>query len=343
MTTFKDLGEFGFIDRIARYGLARDDDVLCGIGDDCAVLRSDHGQVLLFTTDTMVEEVHFLSSASQPEDLGYKLLAVNVSDIAAMGGEPRHAVISVAIPPDLDVATMDRFYDGLYECAEQFGVSIAGGDTTRSPGPVALTLSLVGRMGSDRVCYRSGARPGDLIYVSGTLGDSAAGLELVLGRDVPLAAADREHFLRRHHRPEPRVALGRALAESGAVTAMIDLSDGVASDLRHICARSDVSAVIAGASLPLSPAYRAYCAAAEIDPLSLALTGGEDYELLFTVEADRADRLEALGGRDGLPPPTRIGRIEAGDPQVLLENAEGYLEQFDASGYDHFRPGRGGR
>ena len=337
MTTFSELGEFGFIDRIARHGLVREEGVLCGIGDDCAVFSLDGNQALLITADLMVEDIHFKRDAAAPENLGAKLLAVNLSDVAAMGGQPRDAIVSLAIPADLDVAYMEGIYRGLHACARRFGVNIAGGDTTRSPGPLVLNLTLTGRMAVDRVCYRSGARPGDLVYVSGTLGDSAAGLEIVLGREATLSREYRDVLLRRHHCPEPRVTLGQALAASGAVTAMIDLSDGAASDLRHICRRSNVSAVIEEKAVPISPACRAFCAASGISPLRLALSGGEDYELLFTVDPEKADRVETLGATNDLPPLCRIGQIETGQSGISIEDAAGNRRPLDSAGFDHFR------
>ena len=336
MATFQELGEFAFIDRIAAHGLVREEGVVCGIGDDCAVFSLEGDRVLLMTADLMVEEVHFLRTAD-PEGIGYKLLAVNLSDVAAMGGEPRDAVVSVAIPTDFDVGYMERIYEGLHACAARFGVNVAGGDTTRSPGPLVLNLTLTGRMARDRVCTRSGARPGDLVCVSGTLGDSAAGLALLLGREAEIASEDRAYLLRRHHRPEPRVALGQALAETGALTAMIDLSDGAASDLRHICQRSEVSAAVVSDRVPTSPALRSFCRATGTDPMSPALSGGEDYELLFTVDPERAGRIEALGREGDLPPVTRIGRIETGPPALFLQAKDGGREPLEASGFDHFR------
>jgi len=337
MTIFRELGEFGFIDRIARHGLVREEGVLCGIGDDCAVFSLDGDLAQLVTVDLMVEDIHFKRNASAPETLGAKLLAVNLSDVAAMGGEPRDAVVSVAIPADLDVEYMEGIYRGLHACARRFEVNVAGGDTTRSPAPLVLNLTLTGRMPENRVCYRSGARSGDLVYVSGALGDSAAGLEIVLGREAILSCEDRDVLLRRHHCPEPRVALGQALAASGAVTAMIDLSDGTASDLGHICRRSNVSAVIEEKAVPISPACRAFCAALGMSPLRLALSGGEDYELLFTVNPEKADRVEALSAMGDLPPLCRIGRIEAGQPAISVTDPAGNRRPPDTAGFDHFR------
>ncbi len=333
MTTFGEIGEFEFIARIATAGLARPADVRCGIGDDCAVLGRGSDRVRLITSDLMVEGVHFLVEASNAWWLGYKLLAVNLSDVAAMGGEPREALVSVAVPPDFDVGYMERVYEGLHGCADRFGVNVVGGDTTRNTGPLVMSLTLTGEMDQDRVCYRSGASPGDLIYVSGTLGDSAAGLKLALGEAVGLSEEDREFLRRRHHRPEPRVALGRALAASGAVTSMLDLSDGVASDLRHICTQSGVSAVIGETMIPVSPAFRRFCELSDLGIPDLAISGGEDYELLFTITPEARNDIEALDGGSRV---CLIGRVEAGGGSIFLENTQGARTELEARGFDHF-------
>ena len=337
MTTLEETGEFGFIDRIAAHGLVRPEGVICGIGDDCAVFEGWDGEALLLTTDLMVEGVHFLAERVEPEALGHKLLAVNLSDIAAMGGEPRDAVVSVAAAQTADVGFLEGVYRGLASCAGRYGVNIAGGDTTRSPGPLVLNLSLLGRMPRDQVCLRSGARPGDLVFVSGDLGDAAAGLALILGREADISDADRARLRGRHTRPEPRVELGRSLAGSGVVTAMIDLSDGLASDLRHICDRSGVSAVVDRERIPLSPALRAYCEATEADPAEVALTGGEDYELLFSVRPDAADTVEAIAAGQGGPAVARVGVIEPAPVGLFERDASGSRTTMVARGFDHFR------
>lgn len=333
VATFREIGEFGFIERIGAAGLPRAVDVCCGIGDDCAVLACENDRVRLITSDLMVEGVHFVVERTDPDWLGHKLLAVNLSDIAAMGGEPREAVVSLAVPPDLDVGFMERVYRGLRELASRFGVNVVGGDTTRSTGPLVMNLTLTGEMDRDRVCYRSGATPGDLIYVSGTLGDSAAGLKLALGDAVACSEEDREFLLRRHHRPEPRVALGRNLAATGAVTAMLDLSDGMASDLRHICRQSGVSAVIDETTLPVSPAFRRFSEHSDAGARCLEISGGEDYELLFTVAHERREDVEALGARLGI---SCVGRIVPGDGRVFLENQKGARSELKARGFEHF-------
>ena len=337
METFKELGEFGFINRISGRGLIREEGVLCGIGDDCAVFELAEERALLLTADLIMERVHFLSDKSTPEKLGNKLLAVNLSDVAAMGGQPRDAVISVAVPASFDVEYLERVYNGLQECAKRFQINVVGGDTTGSPGPLVLNLSLIGEMEKCQVCYRSGARPGDLIYVSGTLGDSTAGLEMTLGKAVRMVPEHREFLLRRHHLPEPRVALGQTLAQSGAVTSMIDLSDGVASDLRHICEKSGVSAIIEEATVPLSMAYRSFCEASNREAIGLALSGGEDYELLFTVDPTKVDCIENLSKQEELPPVCRIGFIQPGPKAQFIEDVTGRRKRLEAAGFEHFK------
>ena len=333
MDTFGEIGEFGFTDRIAARGLSRSEGVICGIGDDCAVLEGPGEQVLLVTSDLMVEGVHFVREGISPDDLGYKLLAVSLSDIAAMGGEPRDATVSLAVSEKEDVLFVEAIYEGLRSLAARHAVNIVGGDTTKSPGPMVLDLTLLGRSGRDRVCLRSGARPGDLVFVSGTLGDSAAGLDLVLGGQADSGDSDGTYLVGRHRRPEPRLDLGRRLAGTGAVTAMIDVSDGIGSDLRHICERSGVSAVVDRARIPISAALRSYAASADVDPVELALTGGEDYELLFTARPDAAELVESLRGS---VPVTQIGVVEAGQAELFELNASGVRTSSQSRGHDHF-------
>ena len=333
VTTFREMGEFEFIERIAAAGLSRTGDVRRGIGDDCAVISCGRERVRLITTDLMVEGVHFEVGASDAGSLGHKLLAVNLSDVAAMGGEPGEALVSLAVPPDFDVDYMERVYGGLRALASRFGVNVVGGDTTRSTGPLVMNLTLTGEMDQDRVCYRSGARPGDLIYVSGTLGDSAAGLKLAMGGEIGLSADDRKFLLGRHHRPVPRVALGQALAASGAVTSMLDLSDGMASDLRHICRQSGVSAVIRESEIPVSPAFRRFCELSTPGARSLPITGGEDYELLFTASPGGRREIDALAAGSRI---RRLGWIEAGDGRIHLEDARGARTELKTRGFEHF-------
>ncbi len=333
MSDFKSIGEFGFINQIDTHPTPNR--VLCGIGDDCAVVAHSGNQVRLITTDMMVEGVHFFTD-TPPEGLGHKLLAVNISDIAAMGGIPTDAVISLAVPAHHDAGYLERLYNGLYACADRFDIAIVGGDTTRSHNQLVLNIALTGHMHRDHVCYRSGAQIGDLIYVSGTLGDSAGGLALVR-HQIKMNSEDRTHLLRKFHRPDPQLALGQTLAQTGAVTAMMDISDGVASDLRHICKRSQVSALLHASDLPLSEPFLRFCKKTKQDTTQLALSGGEDYELLFTVTPNRAKNIAHLLQKSDLPQITCIGQITDQDNDILLTQKDGSKTPLTAMGYDHFK------
>jgi thiamine-monophosphate kinase len=345
-----DVGEFGLIGCIERWVAGtqpapdpRTGTVVLGIGDDAALLDLPPERQLVATMDTLVEEVHFRRDWTGPEDLGWKSLAVNVSDIAAMGAEPLAAFLSLALPAETDVAWVEAFTRGMEQCAREYGCAIAGGDTVRSPRHLTLTVTLLGTVERDRALLRSGARLGDAVCVTGTLGDSAAGLAL-LEQGVRCSVfgvgsgpvPNTEHrtsntapfapLLAAHHRPRPRLQAARALAASGGVTAMMDLSDGLASDLRHLAARSGVGARVRREALPISAAARAAAAALGIDPTDWALHGGEDYELLFTlplsvVEATRQS-LSALGTSMtavGEIVPVGLGLIEADGREVALE------------------------
>ncbi|MDP6041445.1 MAG: thiamine-phosphate kinase, partial [Candidatus Latescibacteria bacterium] len=284
------------------------------------------------TVDTMVEGVHFVHEVS-PEGVGHKLLAVSLSDVAAMGGRPTDAVVAVSAPGDCDAGYVERLYNGIFSCADRFGVAIAGGDTTRTSGSLVLSLTLTGEMARERVCYRSGAQVGDAVYVSGTLGDAAGGLAVMLG-EVNLEGDDRQYLLRRLHRPEPRVALGQALSKANIVTAMIDVSDGVASDLKHICKQSGVSAIIFENAIPTSSAFDRFCAMGGQSSVNLALGGGEDYELLFTVRPEKVEILDALSEDFSF---YRMGEVVEGSGQVILETEDGTRVEVENAGYDHFR------
>jgi thiamine-monophosphate kinase len=328
--------EFALIDRLVRDDAGADAGVVVGVGDDCAVLDVGGGELLLVTTDLMTEGVHFLRSAD-PKALGDKLMAVNLSDVAAMGGQPAHAVLAMAVPEDLDGGFLERLYDGLYACAERHGVTLVGGDTTASRGPLTLALTLTGRGDICRLLLRDGARPGDRVLVSGTLGDAAAGLALTLDdRVAGLSDEDRTHLLARHHRPEPRVALGRTLAGMEGVTAAIDLSDGLASDLGHICDRSSVGARVHMDQLPVSAALQRYCEATDADAAELALAGGEDYELCVTVRPDAVER--ARSAARGIGVPLRdVGEVCGGGERVRVD-PDGTERPLVHIGFEHLQP-----
>ena len=319
-----ELGEFGLIDRIA-YGVAPSPSVPLGIGDDAAALLPTPGTLTLITSDMLLEGVHFDLGFCDAQSLGRKSLSVNLSDLAAMGAQPRHFLLSIALPAELSLEFMDAFMAGLLEQAERFGVTLVGGDTCASKGGLAISITALGEQRPERVLKRSGAGVGDSIYLTGTVGDAAAGL-----RD--LRAGVRQGFLvARQLDPQPRVAVGVALAEAGLASAMIDVSDGVLADLTHICRLSGVGARLDLARLPLSAEYRATGGA---DPFALALSGGEDYELLFCVPKGRGAEVEALCERLELRV-ARIGEITEGS-RVELVTAEGGVYAPAQRGFDHF-------
>tara|TARA_Y100000588_G_scaffold195036_3_gene209240 strand:+ start:4045 stop:5043 length:999 start_codon:yes stop_codon:yes gene_type:complete len=326
VSDLKSLGEFGLIDRIAAHGLARENGVIKGIGDDCAVLELDSDSVLLVTTDTLVEDIHFWFDRSAPEGLGYKILAVSLSDVAAMGGTPRDSVLSVSAPATCDSGYLERVFEGIFACGRRYGVNIVGGDTTRTNGPLVFSLTLMGRMPADHVLYRSGARPGDRIFVSGTLGDAGAGLHLA-GNDDRLAEKKREYLLRRLHRPLPRVELGRRLAESGLATAMIDLSDGLASDLGHLARASSVDMTVDLEKIPISPSLKEFCRLSRLSAQQLAVSAGEDYELALTGEPELCHKLQLNNEL------TCIGEVVEGCG-IVRDLKSG--EVLDVRGFDHF-------
>lgn len=328
------IGEFELIERWSSLLGDGGADVVVGIGDDCAALDDGGDELLLLTTDMMAEGIHFLPD-TDPEDLGDKLLAVNLSDIAAMGGRPGYALVSLAAARGTDPARLEALYRGLRRRAECHGVQVVGGDTTASRSGLVLSLALTGRVARERMWTRAGARPGDRVLVSGTLGDSAAGL--VLARGGGGDGEDARALLERHLRPEPRLELAAALAAVGGVTAGIDLSDGLASDLAHVCQRSAVGAEIQLARLPLSGALRRHAAAAGMVPLPLATSGGEDYELCLTAAPVAVARLLETAAGTGVPL-TEIGRIVGSGPaQVRWIGADGEPAGV-APGWDHFPP-----
>lgn len=323
----RELGEFGLIDTIRRQ-VGTAPGVHRGIGDDAAELELPAGHRLLTSTDLLLETVHFDFAWTSPYDLGCKAVAVNLSDIAAMGGTPRFLYVGLACPGDADTARLDAFVAGVLAEAAEHGAVLVGGDTCRSPGPWIVSVTVEGTVPAGEAVGRDGARPGDVVLVSGTLGDSALALALwQRGEAVdPFLAG-------RHLRPVPRVALGRALAEGRLATAMIDLSDGLASDLEHILQASATGAEIDGAAIPLSAAFRAHL---ERRPelLDLALGGGEDYELLCTVAPADVARAQQTAAGLGLPL-TAIGAVSASGG-LRLRCGEGESRPLRVRGYDHF-------
>ena len=316
--------EFALIDRHFTRA-ARRADVVLGVGDDGALLQPPAGSWLVLTTDTMVCGTHFLPT-DDPEALGHKLVAVNLSDLAAMGADPAWLTLALTLP-EIDHDWLAAFASGLFGLADAVGAELVGGDVTR--GPLTLTLQAAGTVPAGMALRRDGARPGDGVYVSGTLGDAALALDLRLaGASLPVPLA--VPLAARLDRPSARLALGRALR--GQASAAIDVSDGLLADLGHLCARSGVGAEIDLSRLPRSEAFVA-AARGELDA-DKPLNGGEDYELCFTLPAGQADAVSALIQAGGCPI-TRIGRISA-TPGVRCRDATGRLVAPSRAGFDHF-------
>lgn len=322
----QELGEFGLIARIAGR-VNQKAGVRIGIGDDAAAIEPTAGCVSLVSSDMLLEGVHFDLTLCDPVTLGRKSLAVNLSDIAAMGGRPRYCLLSLGIPPDLPVDFLDDYITGLLACGEEFDVALVGGDTCASRGGLVVAVTVIGEQCPERVIRRKGARPGDLIFVTGTLGDSALGLRLLRNGERSGAA------VQKHLDPAPRVREGLRLAEAGLATAMIDVSDGLLADLGHILKISGVGARVELAKLPLSAAFAAYRHEPGADPFLLPLTGGEDYELLFTVPPGKSElvmaTLDPLGMRV-----TMLGEITAAG--LLVIGADGSNYPVTGRGYNHF-------
>jgi thiamine-monophosphate kinase len=325
------LGEFGLIETIRRR-TPKGRGVRIGIGDDAAAVTNRRSTSLI-TADLLIEGRHFDLRWTSLDDLGYKSLAVNLSDIAAMGGMADYVILSLGIPPRLDSKDIDVFYRGFETLARECGVALVGGDTNAA-GKLIISVCVIGHAAAKPV-QRHGARPGDDIYVTGTLGDSALGLKL-LRRAKRTGGATNLHIRKlfmRHHRPTPRLATGALLGQNELATAMIDISDGLVQDLGHICRASGVGATIHSDHLPLSAAYRALCGKDGIGP---ALSGGEDYELLFCARRRDRARIEKLPARAGVAI-TRIGACAPGDPSVAVLDASGKALPIRISGHDHFK------
>ncbi|MCL6634422.1 MAG: thiamine-phosphate kinase [Peptococcaceae bacterium] len=329
-----ELGEFGLIDLLNRDLICNPAGVIKGVGDDAAVLKSAGGAWLLFTTDMMVEGVHFSLAYSTFRQVGWKALAVNLSDIAAMGGRPAHALVSLAVPPRLEPGDLVELYEGLREAARTYGVNIVGGDTVGHPERLVVSVALLGEVEAGRAVYRSGARPGDRVYVTGTLGAPAAGLHLFQNPHLPCSREAADFCRRAHAAPRPRVWEGRFLARRG-ISAMDDISDGLASEMHEICGASGVGCLIRPEQVPIDPRVREVAARAGVDPLQWALYGGEDLELVFTAEPGVGEniRQEAAGEELAL---YQVGVITAAGG-VCLERPGGEVLPLPRGGYDHFR------
>ncbi len=329
-----EIGEFGLIERIKARKAAYDEDVVIGIGDDCAILR--RGSVLeVLTTDCLVKGTHYQDEWLAMKDVGWKALAVNVSDIAAVGGIPKHALVTLFLPEDFTTADIDDLYDGLDECGNATGVSIVGGDIVKIHGPFAISITLSGTCERDEVVLRSGARQGDIIVVTGSLGEAALGLRC-LRDEVSCVEGDLLcNCVKKFQHPMPRLKESRAIVQELRASSMIDISDGLLSDMWHILEASKVGAAIDADAIPVSRGVLEFFNGEKEEALSWAITGGEEYELLFTMSSRLEGKLPGLSEKLGIKL-TGIGKITSKASGVKLASPGGEKE-LKPGGFDHFK------
>jgi len=330
------VGEFRLLDRLAAcFRSPHNQGVIAGIGDDCAVVQHEGKTALLISTDLLTEDIHFRLGWTSARQLGWKSLAVNLSDLAAMGATPRWATLGLTLPETTPTAWVDGFCTGFRELADEHGTAVIGGDLTRSPERLTIAVTVVGESPAERVLYRHGARQGDVLLVTGTLGDSAAGLRLL---EDEAAVGLHPHYPRQlvaHLTPQPRVEAGQVAAQSGVVHAAIDLSDGLAGDLRHLCEKSDVGALVELERLPLTEACRELADRFGVPPTEWALRGGEDYELLLAVDPTGVGALQEQLAEVGVAA-TVIGEVRSAEFGVVAQEAGGNHVAL-AGAFDHFR------
>jgi len=332
-----ELGEKGLIDRIRKKilkGSSLKSDVICGIGDDAAAFKSTE-KTTLVTADVLVDDVHFVSGTIDGRDLGYKSMAVNVSDIAAMAGLPRYAVISLGIPGNMEYGFIDSIYEGMIEAGARFDLQIIGGDTSRSRN-LFIDVTIIGDVEPDMITKRSTARPGDRIYATGSLGASGLGLTALKAVSMPYPDAV-ERLIKRHLRPPARVEEGRILARAGA-TSMEDISDGLITDLMHIAEESRVGFMLQEELIPIDiDVLKNSLAVSGKKPLELALYGGEDYELICTGPEGLIAEYEKRANQNEVVELSEIGMILDRDKGCVISGVDGRVSQVTDLGYDHFK------
>lgn len=332
-----EIGEFGFIERLTKKFHDISINGITGIGDDCAILPMDEQYDLVVTTDLLVEDIHFLRNKIKPFDLGYKSLAVNLSDIAAMGAQPIASFLSVAVPTDVEVDYLDQFIDGYKKLSQKYEVPLLGGDTTKSPKKLTINVCVMGKVEKGKACKRSSARPGDIIAVTGPLGDSGGGLKIIL-EDIDEKDAAYTTLLQWHHRPEPAIHEGRKLASFSGIGAMMDISDGLASDLQHILKASQCEAVIDLSQIPISDALKQVSSEQNWNAVEIAVTAGEDYRLLFSVNQSSFEELASLYNQEFSIPLSPIGYIQKGEtPGKIYWTEDGKPINFSGQGFNHFK------
>ncbi|MDP3025966.1 MAG: thiamine-phosphate kinase [candidate division Zixibacteria bacterium] len=325
----KKIGEFGLIDLIRKKVYTKDKRVVLNIGDDAAVLKCSPGKLLIFTTDTLMERVHFDLRYFSFKDIGWKSMAANLSDIAAMGGIPLAGMVSLGLPKRMKVEQVLELYSGMENLSSRFKCPIVGGDIFSSPQGLVVTISLLGEVEKNLFKTRGGARVGDLIYVTGDLGEAEAGL-----RVLRKSKAKKNSITKKHLTPYPRVSESRLLVRNLKITSVIDISDGLSSDLHHICEESDKGALIYAEKIPVSQRITKVCRSLKVSPLNLALSSGEEYELLFTLSPGQEKKIEKI--TKGKFSFTLIGEIRKKEEGVKILDLDGKIRNLKKTGYTHF-------
>ncbi len=334
------IDEFGLIRTLQQRYRSKNSRILRGIGDDAAVIVSGHNRRQLLTTDLLAEGIHFNLRTATFADVGFRAAAANLSDIAAMGGTPEYVLVSLAMPRSASAAQVGQLYRGIMAACRPHDVRLIGGDTSASAMGWFINITLVGSAASRHVLLRSGAREGDDLYVTGTLGDSRAGLQLLrqrapAGSRRSLSAPHRRFLVNRHLRPTARIREGRWLSTGRWATSAIDISDGLSGDVRHLCEESDVGVDLDLSAVPISTACRVYATAANENPAMLALAGGEDYELLFTVPCGQRARFLRATASDRIRA-TRIGAMRSARQGLHMTLSNGRRHPLPFISYEHF-------
>lgn len=336
------IGERGLIRRIQSKFPPKDQSIVIGIGDDAAIISPTPGRFLLFSTDTLREDIHFKKTYCTFYDIGWKAVAVSISDIAAMGGTPRYLLLSIAVPIKTSVRDIDSLLNGVADITVRYDISLIGGNVARSKGGVTIDTTVIGELIRGSGLIRSGAHAGDLLYVTGKIGRSAIGLSLLKSslNIRPIPDGPNTSFMSGHLRPMPRVREGIIIGTNRLATSMIDISDGLLADLGHICEQSNVGAYIYSHFIPVPEVPDRLKKRLAKDPLFYALYGGEDYELLFTVRKKDKGKLEAICKREGLDV-TFIGEIVPRSRGIKIVGGDGVEGVMNTRGYDHFKGHRG--
>lgn len=316
MTKIKDIGEFGLIDRIARK--TKDKDVLVGIGDDAAVIKTNKGLQVL-TTDCLVEGDHFRREWFKPKQIGMKAIEINVSDVAAMGGYPKYVLVSLALPKDLNVEFVEELYNGMWKTCDKYNIEIIGGNMTHCD-TIVISITLTGEVDNRNLSLRSSAKPGDFIFVSGYLGNGRAGLRLFQENLKGFEEVKKRYL-------EPKAQLKLALKVAPYINSMEDVSDGLASEIKHICNESKCGAIIYKDKIPILDEVRGVASKLGDDENDYALFGGEDFELVYTISKDKLDKVNGF----------LVGEITKNKEIKLV--SQGKEKIITANGYDHFTSG----